>query len=158
MKKELLFSFVCTPVLMEKGLKFPSFFDTFFEKVLQFGWKFKNRNTFSIYMYSSLDRKRIENSMNQYLKNVILFPFYVLQFGLKKDGNFHTFSILFWKNYSSSDGNIWNTILFLFICTPVWIENGSKFPSFFNTFLEKLLQFGWKISILFLFICTPVLS
>ena len=98
-KKELLLSLVSSPFRIEKGVKFPSFFNTFCQKVLHSGLKISKHNPFLFSKFSTLDRKRIESKHN---------PF----------------------SLASS---------------PLWIEKGVKFPSFFGTFFQKVLHFGWKM-------------
>ena len=149
MKKDILFSLISPSVLIEKGLKFPSFFNTFFKKVLQF-WLKKD---YKLHPFSILFSEKsfgVDGNFQYF------FYLYVLQFWWKKDWNFHTFSILFSENSFSLDGKIKNVILFLFICPSVLIEKDLKLASIFHTFFRKVLQFGWKFSILFYLYSQPL--
>ena len=62
-KKQLLFVLVTTPVLMEKALKFPCFFNAFFKKLHRLAWKILKHNAFCISIYTGLDGKSMDISL-----------------------------------------------------------------------------------------------
>jgi len=159
-KKQLLFVLVTTPVLMEKALKFPCFFNAFFKKLHQLAWKILKHNAFCISIYTGLDGKSMDifptSVLIENVENVMLSVLITTPVLMEKALKFPCFFNAFFKKLHRL---AWKILKHNAFCISIYTGLDGKsmdISLLFQCFFQKTTSVWMEISMLFLLITTSV--